>query len=212
MSAQDASYWKKLTDVCVMYNDEDGVFEKEDIHRGRRLDMRRLEKIIQARLDGITASGRFRGWLALYQPALPGVRLVQPMVTREHAEPHYEKCEALLAAAVAYVHNQLAWPITWEESPSRKLSYRISHPEGQEKIHVGTALQALLSYQHGFLVDVLPDWYTDHGNVRKHEGLTLGQMLQAGRTADEAAEDWLGKDFGGLGDQGYDLGIDPEFE
>ncbi|MDP7247062.1 MAG: hypothetical protein QF741_00365 [Candidatus Peribacteraceae bacterium] len=104
----------------------------------------------------------------------------------------------------------------WNEALSRKLAYKINNPDSWEKAKVGTTLQALLKYQREFLVEVIPDWYIQHGgDLRSHEGLNIAQMLQTGRTASEAADDWLGPNFGGLLDDldgGYDLGIDPEFD
>jgi|SRR3989344_4472382 len=213
MSIGNNPTWQQLSTICVAYNDTDEVFDQEDVRRERQNEFPRLQRLIQARLDRITSQGRFEGWLALYQPALPGVQRVEPVIDREQAAPHRDHCEELLVPAMNFANDKLGLGIDWEEALSRKLAYKIGHPKSWDKLQVGTVLQALLQYQREYLVAVIPDWYIQHGgDLRSHKGLTIGQMFQVGRTAPEAADDWLGPNWEGLPDKRHNLGIDPEFE
>jgi len=207
--------WEELAILCAKFNSEDNVFDSADIQKSRQKEFQNHREVVEARLNQIAENGRFEGWLALYQPALPGVQRVQPIITREEAAPHRERCEELIALAMDYAQQEMEMHAHWNEALSRKLAYEVTHPDVWEKVKVGTALQALLKCQREFLVEVMPNWYIQHGgDMRTHHGLSFEQMLQAGRTAPEAADDWLGPNLGGLLDDldgGYDLGIDPQF-
>ncbi len=210
-------HWHELSILCSRYNSEDDFFDSSDIQTVRQREFGRLRQVIEGRLHRITPQGRFEGWLALYQPASPGVQHVRPVISREEAEPHREHCEELVRSALDFASREIGVNADWKEALSRKLAYKISNPNSWERAKVGTTLLALLKYQREFLVEVFPDWYIQgRGDDRIHMGLTTTeQILQAGRTAPEAVDDWLGPNFGGLldGIDGrYDLGIDPQFE
>lgn len=148
----------------------------------------------------------------MYQPAEPGVRKVEPMISREAAEPHLGDATRKMENAMTYAWDAVGLRTDWQQAISRKLAYDIEHPRLWDKAKAGTALQALLSNQRAYLVDVVPRWTTGvgRGDMRKTEGLNQLQTLQVGRLAGDIIEDIGGT--GLFGDGGYDLGIEPDFQ
>lgn len=209
-SPMDPRDWMQLRRVCAEYNSDDDVFDKADIIHDREQSFIDHLNAIDDSLRGITSNGIFKGWIALYQPAKPGIRRVERVITREAAAPYTEECEKLCRDGVAYFASQLHATISVDESPSRKIAYDISHPEHLPRLEIGAGLRAILNYQRKFLVEVLPRWYTNEGDLERAGGLDLGQTLQSGLGREDILED-IGAppDFG---KEGYDLGIDPQFE
>ena len=201
--------WPELTDLCARFNTADDIFDQEDVIRSRIASMDQKRERIQRLLDAMR--GRFEGWIALYQPALPGVRKVEPMISREAAEPYRDAATRCIEEALTYAWDQLGLRTDWQEAAARKLSYDVEHPRLWDQTKAGTALQALLSCQRQFLVDVIPRWSISvgRGDMRKTEGISQLQTLQIGRTGGEILDDLGGGRL--RRDEGYDLGIDEDF-
>lgn len=181
--------WQELSDLTARYNVSDPNFEEADIIAERKKKFESHRAHIQKTLAAITAQGRFDGWAALYQPAKPGVIRVERIISREDALPHYKECKDKIDDGMTYAWEKIGLMTEWNESASRKLSYDIDHPKKWEREKAGTVLQAILSQQRLFLVEVLPRWHTERGGLWTHEGLDQMQTLQLGLNRNDILED-----------------------
>lgn len=196
--------WDQLGKFCAEYNCDDEVFDTQDVVSARIAEFSKRREMIETLLGKITDNGTFHSWVALYQPAIPGVRGVRHVIEREQAAPYREECDALASDGVDYFRIGTRTAMRFEESPSRKLSYNIEHPADWERSKVGTSLSMLLSNQRRFLVAVLPLWSIGNDFSRTYQGLDLPQTFQLGRDARDVLEDIGGSRFQQDDDGRYD--------
>ncbi len=131
------------------------------------------------------------------------MRKVKRTLKRELAEPFRDKCEELVRFALRYANKVLNVVFHWEESPSRKLSYQLDHPENWNRAKLGTALRALLSYQRTFLLEVIPHWVFVHQSGEETTGgLNVEQVFQSGWDPMDALDDLSNPQWPGLGRRG----------